>query len=95
MDDWSDNIVSTLLVGAPSIFECVNLLKNTIYTGGCLLCGTLPNKKKGLRGLSKRAQHSISLVHEKNELLNKLNLSTDQGVKSSLKPLLEHVQSRL
>ena len=96
-DDWTrfDNVVSIFLVGAPCIFEHVNLLENTIYTQGCLLFGTLPNKKKGLRGLNRRAQHSISLVQERNELLNKLNSSTDQDVISSLKLLPEHVQSQL
>ena len=93
-DDWTwfDNVVNTLLVGAPSISEHVDLLENTIYAQGCLLLGTLPNKKKGLCGLNRRAQHSISLVQERNELLNKLNSSNDRGVKSSLKPLLEHIQ---
>lgn len=67
-------------------------LENTIYIQCCLLFGTLPNKKKGLCGLNRRAHTCISLVQGKNKLLNQLNSSTDQG--ATLKPLLEHVQSR-
>lgn len=49
--------VSTLLVGASSIFENVDSLENTIYTQ--------KQKKKGLSGLNRRAHYSFSVVQEK------------------------------
>ena len=55
-NDWSQfNNIRTLLVRAPSIFEHVNLLENTICAQGCLFFGTLPQKKKVLSGLNRRA----------------------------------------
>ena len=44
---------------------------------------------------STRAQHSIQLVTEKNELLARINNTSDQCTKDSLQTLLENVRTRL
>ena len=89
-DMWTqlDDDVSRLLVGAPTVHERVALLESSIYSQASLLFGHLPPPKKGLRGLNRRAQHSIQLVIEKNNLLGQINTCTDQSSKTSLKHLL-------
>ena len=72
-----DSAVSNLLVGAASVFERVELLEKSIYDQGSLLFGLLPRKEKSLSGLNRRAQHSIKLVTEKNELLARINNTSD------------------
>ena len=76
-----DSAVSNLLVGAASVFECVELLEKSIYDQGSLLFGFLPRKEKSLSGLNRGAQHSIKLVTEKNELLARINNTSDQCTK--------------
>ena len=90
-----DSAVSNLLVGAASVFERVELLEKSIYDQGSLLFGFLPRKEKSLSGLIRRAQHSIKLVTEKNELLARINNTSDQCTKDSLQTLLENVRTRL
>ena len=79
-----DSAVSNLLVGAASVFERVELLEKSIYDQGSLLFGLLPRKEKSLSGLNRRAQHSIKLVTEKNELLARIYNTSDQCTKDSL-----------
>ena len=90
-----DSAVSSLLVGAASVFECVELLEKSIYDQGSLLSGFLPRKEKSLSGLNRRAQQSIKLVREKNELLAIINNTSDQCTKDSLQTFLENVRTRL
>ena len=90
-----DSAVSNLLVGAAFVFERVELLEKSIYDQGSLLFGFLPRKEKSLSGLIRRAQHSIKLVTEKNELLARINNTSDQCTKDSLQTLLENVRTRL
>ena len=90
-----DSAVSNLLVGAASVFEFVELLEKSIYDQGSLLSGFLPRKEKSLSGLNRRAQYSIKLVKEKNELLAIINNTSDQCTKDSLQTLLEYVRKRL
>ena len=76
-----DSAVSNVLVGAASVFERVELLEKSIYDQGSLFFGFLPRKEKSLSGLKRRAQHSIKLVTEKNELLARINNTSDQCTK--------------
>ena len=76
-----DSAVSNLHVGAASVFDRVELLEKSIYDQGSLLFGLLPRKEKSLSGLNRRAQHSIKLVTEKNELLARINNTSDQCTK--------------
>ena len=87
--------MSSLLVGAASVFECVELLEKSIYEQGSLLFGLLPRKEKSLSGLNREAQHSIKLVKGKNELLAGINSTSDQCANDSLHALLENVYKRL
>ena len=72
-----DSAVSNLLVGAASVFERVELLEKSIYDQASLLFGLLPRKEKSLSSLNRRGQHSIQLVTEKNELLARINNTSD------------------
>ena len=90
-----NSVVSNLPVGAASIIECVELLGKSIYDQGSLLCGLFSRKEKSLSGLNRRAQYSIKLVTEKNELLARINSASDQCTKDSLQTLLENVSTRL
>ena len=90
-----DSAVSNLLVGAASVFERVELLEKSIYDQGSLLFGFLPRKEKSLSGLNRRAQHSIKLVTGKNELLARINDTSDQCTKDSLQTFLKNVCTRL
>ena len=96
-DSWNkfDSIVSSLLNGKPSVFERLLLLEETVYSQGSLLFGFIPEKKKQLKGLNRRAQYSINLVKEKNEILSQIKHTTDQGEISHLKTVLEFVRARL
>ena len=67
-----DSAVSNLLVGATSVFEHVELLEKSLSDQGSLLFGLLPRKEKSLSSLNRRAQHSIKLVTEKNELFARI-----------------------
>ena len=87
--------LSNLLVGVASVFERVELLEKSIYDQGSLLFGFLPRKEKSLSGLNRREQHSIKLVTEKNELLTRINNTSDQCIKDSLQTLLENLSTRL
>ena len=90
-----DSAVSNLLDGAASVFECVELLEKSIYVKGSLLFGLLQRKEKSLNGLNTRVQHSIKLLTEKNELLARINSTSDQCTTDSLQTLLENVRRRL
>ena len=90
-----DSALNNLLVGATSVFEHVELLEKSISDQGSLLFGFLRRKEKSLSSLNRRAQHSIKLVTEKNELLARINSTSDQCSKDSLQTLLENVCTRL
>ena len=90
-----DSAVSNLLVGAASVFERVELLEKSIYDQGSLLFGLLQRKEKSLSGHNRRPQHSIKVVTEKNDLLARINDTSDQCTKDSLQTLLENVRTRL
>ena len=90
-----DSAMNNLLVGAASVFELVELLEKSIYDPGSLLFGLLPRKEKSLSSLNRTAQHSIRLVTEKNELLARINNTSDQYTKDSLQTLLENICTRL
>ena len=96
-EKWSqlDDEVSLLLVGASTIQERVALLETSIYNKAAQLFGHLPPPKKGLRGLNRRAQHSIKLVIEKNKLLAQIDSCPDEAIKTSLHNLLLNVHQQL
>ena len=87
--------VSNLHVGAASVLERVELLEKFIYDQGSLLFGLLQRKEKSLSGHNRRPQHSIKVVTEKNDLLARINDTSDQCTKDSLQTLLENVRTRL
>ena len=90
-----DSAVSNLHVGAASVFDRVELLEKSIYDQGSLLFGLLQRKEKSLSGHNRRPQHSIKVVTEKNDLLARINDTSDQCTKDSLQTLLENVRTRL
>ena len=51
-----DSALSNLLVGAASLFECVELLEKSIYAQR--LSNFCASSKKGVSGLTRRAQQS-------------------------------------
>ena len=59
------------------------------------LFGLLPPPKKGLRGLNRRAKHSIQLVLEKYNLLSQINMCNNVTIKFQLQSLLDIVRARL
>ena len=95
--DWEqlDSAVGNILVNLPSLFERVSLLEDSIYNKGSLLFGFIPKKQKTLKGLNRRAKHSIELVKQKNQLISQINSTLDPYIKHSLTPLLNQVQSKL
>ena len=96
-DKWEelDDSVYNLLIGASSIQDRVSLLEDTIYSKASLLFGFIHQRKKGLRGLNRRAQYSIQLVKEKNTLQNQLKSCDNEVSFSSLQLLLDNVRLRL
>ena len=95
-EKWSqlDDAVSCHL-GGSTIHDRVALLETTIFSKASDLFGHLPPPKKGFRGLNRRAQHSIKLVIEKNNLLAQINSCIDESSKASLIQLLNLVRQRL
>ena len=95
-EKWSqlDDIVSCHL-GGSTIHDRIELLENTIFSKASHLFGHLPPPKKGLRGLNRRAQHSVKLVIEKNNLLAQINSCLDESTKANLTSLLDLVRQRL
>ena len=93
-EKWTnfDNIVAGSLCGASTIFNRLSLLVNTIYQQASLLFGIKEKSKKNLKGLNRRAQHSIALIKEKKTLKSQLNSAFDKATKASLQPLLEEVK---
>ena len=96
-EKWNqlDHNVHSLLVGGPTIHARVALLESSIYSKASLLFGHLPPPRKGLRGLNRRAQHSIKLVIEKNNLLGQIHTCQDETSKANLAELLNIVRRRL
>ena len=96
-ESWAhlDNVVADLLFGASSVFDRLNLLENSIYTQASLLFGIKEKSRKNLKGLNRRAQHSIALVKQKNILKSQLNSSLDHVTKATLQPLFNDVMHRL
>lgn len=96
-DSWNnfDSIVISSLKGKPSVFERLLLLEEAVYKQGSMLFGYIPEKQKQLKGLNRRAQYSINLVKEKNEILSQIKSTADQGHISHLQTVLEFVRSRL
>ena len=96
-EKWSqlDDDVFSHLVGGSNIFDRVALLETTVYNTASHLFGHLPPPKKGLRGLNRRAQHSIRLVIEKNSLLAQIDSCTEEILRAGLISLLESVRQRL
>ena len=90
-----DNNVYSLLVGGSTVYDRVALLETSIYSQASLLFGHWPPPKKGLRGLNRRAQHSIKLVIEKNNLLGQIKSCQNEASKISLGELLKIVHKRL
>ena len=67
------------------------MLKGTLYTQPFLFFDLVPPPKKWLKGLNRRAEHSIQLVEEKVNLLHKFQPSMNQLTKVSLQTLLDIV----
>ena len=61
------------------------------YTQAFLFFDLVPPPKKWLKGLNRRAEHSIQLVEEKVNLLHKFQPSMNQLTKVSLQTLLDIV----
>ena len=96
-DSWNnfDAAVANLLRGKPSVVDRLALLEEAVYSQGSLLFGFSPIKQRQLKGLNRRAQYSISLVKEKNQILSQINSTSDEGQISHLKTLLDFVRARL
>ena len=69
----------------------LNLPEGTMCTQASLLFSLAPPPKKVLKGLNKRAQHSIQLIEEKNNLLSQIQVCMNQKTKASLQALLDIV----
>ena len=69
-DAWEDldSAVGNLLVGGPTVFDRLSLLKESIYRAASCLFGFIKRDQKRFSGLNRRAQHSINLVKEQNTL---------------------------
>ena len=69
----------------------VALLETSVYSKAAQIFGHLPPPKKGLRGLNRKAKHSIELVSRKNNLISQINACDDPVSKSALQGLLDVV----